>query len=83
MKTDVNIYWPDPSTGCTCGPYWSVVAPPPCPYHTFNVHPLAPAQPSVAMTPKELAALYRRMADALDPPEPIVPWTTTTRTGGE
>jgi hypothetical protein len=78
MKTEVNIYWPDPSTGCTCGPYWSVVPPPPCPHHAFKVYPPAPGE----MTPKELAALYRRMADALDPPESIVPCTTT-RTGGE
>lgn len=62
MKTDVSINFPSPVTGCTCGPYWSVVPPPPCPHHTFKIQPHAPA------TPKELAALYRRLADALDPP---------------
>ena len=21
---------------CTCGPYWSITPPPPCPLHTYN-----------------------------------------------
>lgn len=65
MKTDVNLYFPDPSTGCTCGPYWSVVPPPPCPHHTFKIHqPISSSSKEL----KELAESYRRMADALDPP---------------
>ena len=65
MKTDVNLYFPDASTGCTCGPYWSVVPPPPCPHHTFKIHQ---SISSSSKELKELAEMYRRMADALDPP---------------
>jgi hypothetical protein len=59
------------SLNCTCGPYWSVVPPPPCPYHSSRVEPYkeAPLVPhSPHMSPVDLAALYRRLADALDPP---------------
>lgn len=62
MKPEVSLNFPSVATGCTCGPYWSVVPPPPCPHHTFRVTHPSPA------SPKELAALYRRLADALDPP---------------
>lgn len=65
-----NIEYP---TGCTCGPWWSVTPPLLCPVHVA-VNPRTPL--FVPMTtngtaptdPKELAALCRRLADALDPP---------------
>lgn len=25
--------------GCTCGPYWSIAPPPPCPHHTTWLRP--------------------------------------------
>lgn len=52
------------TVSCICGTYWSKVPPPPCPVHR------APAltQPYPMMSPKELADLYRRIADTLDPP---------------
>lgn len=66
----MHVVFPDYTPfGCTCGPYWSVTPPPPCPYHSAPVvhmaTPLVPYSPN--MSPKELAALYRRLADALDP----------------
>jgi len=56
----MTVYIP---VSCTCGPYWSVVPPPPCPVH--RVPSLSQPTP---ISPKDLAAMYRRMADALDPP---------------
>ena len=65
--TSNNTAFPPPGiAGCTCGPYWSVVPPPPCPYHSRAV-PAALVPYSPYLTPKELADLYRRLADALDP----------------
>jgi len=73
MHVDLLAHAP---IGCTCGPYWSVVPPPPCPYHPvmhpavgvvdLRATPMVPYSP--IMTPKELATLYRRLADVLDPP---------------
>lgn len=61
--TDVTIHLPDASaTGCTCGPWWAVIPPSPCPHHSFKIQPYTP------LSPKELAEAYRRMADAIDPP---------------
>lgn len=54
------------SPGCTCGPYWSVVPPPPCPLHSGVLQ----GSRSPNMSPKDLAELYRRLADAIDPPAP-------------
>lgn len=68
----MHVEFPNKPPGCICGPNWSVVPPPPCPYHSFQVgtvpadNPMVPFSPH--MTPKELAGLYRRLADALDPP---------------
>lgn len=33
----------DPPPGCTCGPFWSVVPPPPCPFHSAARWVLVPA----------------------------------------
>lgn len=67
----MHVEFPNNLPGCNCGAYWSVVPPPPCPYHAFQMGPvptapLVPYNPN--LSPKDLAALYRRLADALDPP---------------
>ena len=78
----MHVEFPTNLPGCNCGPYWSVTPPPPCPYHSFQMGP-APAVPLVPyspnMSPKELASLYRRLADALDPPVVVTTNTETTR----
>ena len=83
MTMHVDMF-PNPS-GCTCGPFWSVLPPPPCPYHTgernYTEAPVGTAHPvpySPHMSPKELADLYRRLADALDPPVATTSNDTTT-----
>lgn len=58
---------------CTCGPYWSVVPPPPCPVHSYS----APCchRPSIATYPlaipgfdlADYAKQLRELADAIDP----------------
>lgn len=78
----MHVEFPNDLPGCNCGPYWSVVPPPPCPYHSFQMGPVPGAAPLVPynpnMSPKDLAALYRRLADALDPPVVLTTNTTTT-----
>lgn len=78
----MHVEFPTNLPGCNCGPYWSVTPPPPCPYHSFQMGP-TPAVPLVPhsphMTSKELASLYRRLADALDPPVVVTTNTETTR----
>lgn len=77
----VEITFPQGVQGCTCGPYWSVVPPPPCPHHSFHVGNARiaglPCKP-IEMNAKDLAALYRRLADALDPPTTLNSNDTTT-----
>lgn len=68
---NVTIDFPDHVTGCTCGPYWSVVPPPPCPYHALRIGQGAFPHGPVT-SPKELADAYRRLADALDPPVTVI-----------
>jgi len=77
----MHVQIPYTPLGCNCGaPWWSVTPPPPCPYHSTPVEhpPMGPVPYSPIMSPKELAAFYRRLADALDPPfaPPTSPPTT-------
>ena len=77
--TGTTIEIGDPPTGCTCGPWWGIIPPPPCPYHTRMIQPVyVPVIPVVVPVPmpvpaplpadmKELAQKYREMADAIDP----------------
>lgn len=66
--------------GCTCGPWWGIIPPGPCPYHTPVMRPVyvpVPVIPLPYVVPvvepilppdrKELAKKFREMADALDP----------------
>lgn len=38
----------DPPPGCTCGPYWSVIPPGPCPHHQSGAGNMA--SPWIPMT---------------------------------
>lgn len=49
---------------CTCGPYWSVVPPPPCPLHCFDRRPPEPFYPGFepeVITTTDTAASLRRV----------------------
>ncbi len=72
----------DPMPGCTCGPYWSVVAPGPCPHHPplFYGYSFVPvATPWCCPRCQRMNAPHANQCDCL--PSSNVTITTVTSTG--
>jgi len=66
----MSMIFVNPNTGerCTCGPYWSVVPPPPCPVHSYIAPRYIPQTAAGATFDlKDTAETLRRLADMLDP----------------
>lgn len=58
------------AVGCTCGPYWSVVPPGPCPHHTWTQQPLTTTIPGWSyFTPQlsddDIERIAKRLAQLL------------------
>lgn len=58
----------DPPPGCTCGPYWSVVPPGPCPHHSPQFRSpayFAPLPPR--LSDEDVDRIARRVYDLMRP----------------
>lgn len=81
MDSPGSLPVPTNTTGCTCGPYWSVVPPGPCPIHRLDRAACAPpifgqtftltttfppALPARNLTDADVEAVARRVVELLE-----------------
>ena len=79
--TDLTVG--DPPPGCTCGAYWSILPPEPCPYHAPQFAWVTPPQtsdritialadpnPSPPLSDDDVDRIARRVVELLKASEP-------------